>query len=305
MRCLLALALFATTPLASRADDLTALYPDAAVFAFGVNVNSIATSPLGKKIIGDDKPFDATRKLLKVLLPKDVFPVTDMSIKPLEAVANRVNRVTVAGNIENGNQPTIAIFLDGEITENEYIKAAEEFAKMENKPFTTAKLGDRKLLILGEGDSTAYGLLLSKSRFVIATSRVALDEVLDKHAGKRKAEMQPALAEWLKKAKPTETPIWAAVGELKLLDGIKGGVATITLQENADFHIAIVCNSDGLASILNDALGHVVQYFDNGTSPQAKVWKAAGIKVKQDGKTITAAGSIPGKLLAEEYAKQK
>ena len=41
------------------------------------------------------------------------------------------------------------------------------------------------------------------------------------------------------------------------------------------------------------------------TTPQAKVWKAAGIVVKQDGKTVVATGSIPGKLLAEEYAKQK
>jgi hypothetical protein len=305
MRCFFALTLLATAPLAARADDLTALYPDAAVFAFGVNVNGIATSPLGKKIIGDDKPFDATRKLLKVLLPQDVFPVTEKSIQPLEAVANRVNRVTVAGNIEIGNQPTIAIFLDGEITENEYVKAAEEFAKAENKPFSTAKLGDRKLLILGEGDSTAYGLLLSKSLFVIATSRVALDEVLEKHAGKRKAEMQPALAEWLKKAKPTETPIWAAVGELKLLEGIKGGVATITLQDNADFRIVIVCDKEELAKTLSTVLEHVVQYFDRESSPQAKVWKAAGIKVQRDGKTVTAAGSIPGKLLAEEYGKQK
>ncbi len=285
MRRLLALVVLTASPAFVRADDLTALYPDSAVFAFGVNVKGIATSPLGKKIIGDDKPFDATRKFLKVLLPQDVFPVTEKSIKPLEAVANRVNRVTVAGNIENGNQPTIAIFLDGEIAENEYIKAAEEFAKVENKPFTTAKLGERKLLILGEGDSTAYGLLLSKSLFVIATSRVALDEVLEKHAGKRKAEMQPALAEWLKKAKPTETPIWAAVGELKVLNGIKGGVATITLKDNADFRIVIVCDKEELAKTINDALGYVVQYFERGVvaaSPSVESRGHQGPNGRQD-----------------------
>ena len=52
-------------------------------------------------------------------------------------------------------------------------------------------------------------------------------------------------------------------------------------------------------------LESVVQYLGNERTPQAKVWKAAGITVKQDGTTVTASGSIPGKLLAEEYAKQK
>ena len=301
---LLAFIVLITSPVVVRADDLTALYPDSAAFAFGVNVKGIATSPLGKKVIGTDKPFDATRKLLKVLLPQDVFPVTEKSIKPLEAVANRLERVTVAGSID-GNRPPLAIFLEGEIDEDEYIKAAEGFAKAENKPFTTAKLGEQTLLILGDANAPVYGLRLSKSLFVIGTQRELIDEVLDKHAGKRKAKVQPALVDWLKKAKPNETPIWLVVGELKVLGGIKGGVATIALKDDADFRIEIACEKEELATTIQNVLKQVVDYFEQEKSPQAKVWNAAGIKVERDGTTVIAAGSIPGKLLADEYAKQK
>jgi hypothetical protein len=213
--------------------------------------------------------------------------------------------VTVVGNFEGGNQPFLSIFLEGDIDEGDYIKAAEEFAKLENKPFTTAKRGERKLLMLGEGNSAVYGVRVSKSLFVVATTRELIDDVLEKHAGKLKADVQPALLEWLKKAKPAETPLWLVVGELKLLKGINGGAATITLNDNADFRIEIACDKDDLAATIKNVLEQVVKYFDGAQSPQAKVWAAAGIKIKRDGRTVTATGSIPGKLLAEEYAKQK
>src|SRR6266487_5345853 len=111
-----------------RGADVTPLYPDSAAFAFGVDIKGITTSPLGKKVIGADKPFDATRKLVNVLLPNEVFPVTEKALKPLETVANRLERVTVAGNIESGGKLPIAIFLEGEIDEDDYVKAAEGFA---------------------------------------------------------------------------------------------------------------------------------------------------------------------------------
>ena len=72
-----------------------------------------------------------------------------------------------------------------------------------------------------------------------------------------------------------------------------------------DIRIEIGCDKEELARTLAGALESVVTYLGNERTPQAKVWKAAGITVKQDGTTVTASGSIPGKLLAEEYAKQK
>lgn len=305
MRCLFALALLATLPAAARADDVTALYPDSATFAFGVNVKGIAASPLGKTVIGDDKPFDAARKLIKVLIPADVFVFTEQSLKPLETVANKLDRVAVAGALFDGNPPPIVILLEGTIDEGEYSQAAAGYAKAANKPFATEKRGDRTLLILGGENERTYGLRVHESLFVIATDRELIDEVLDKHAGTRKAKMQPALAGWLKKAKPAATPLWLTVGEIKNGDGLLGGVATITLNDDAEFRIEVGLDKVENAATIKTALEWLVAYIENEKSPQAKVWRAAAITVKQDGTTVRAAGRFPGQLLIEEYAKQK
>jgi hypothetical protein len=304
--CTLALLALVAGPTATRADDVAALYPDSAVFVFGLDVKGITTSPLGKKVIGTDKPFDATRKLLKVLFPEEVMPVTDAALKPLEAAANKLERVTVVGEIGGGGgPPPIAVYLEGEIDEADYIKAAKGIATAERKEFRTENVGDRKLLIVGEGRSAVYGLAVSKSLFLIATTRELIDEVLDKHAGKKKAKVQKALADWIKKVKPAETPIWLAVGEMEFLSGITGGVATIALAADADFRIEIGCDKEDTAKDLTRAVELVVDYLARAKTPQAKVWAAAGIVAKQDGKIVTATGSIPGKLLIDEYAKQK
>ena len=301
----LVLLVVGTLPAAASGADVTPLYPDDSVFAFGVDIKGITSSPLGKKVIGTDKPFDATRKLLNVLLPDDVFPVTDKALKPLETIANRLERVTVAGNIDGGGKLPIAIFLEGAIEEDDYIKAAEGFAKAEDKPFKTEKLGERRLLILGDGNSQAYGLRVDKSLFVIASQRELIDEILDKHAGKRKSKVQTSLIDWQKKAKPGETPMWLVVGELKVLEGIKGGVATILLKDAAEFRIEVSCEKEELTTSIKNLFVSLVDHFAREKTPQAKVWNAAGITVKQDGTTVSATGSIPGKLLAEEYAKRK
>jgi hypothetical protein len=292
-------------PAAGRGADVTPLYPDSAVLAFGVDIKGITTSPLGRKAVGADKPFDATRKLLKVLLPEGVLPVTEKTLRPLESVANRLERATVAGSIEGGGRPTLAIFLEGEVGAEDYAKTAEAFAKAEKMPFETVKLGERRLLVLGNADAPVYGTQVGKSLFVLATQRELIDEVLDKHAGKRKAKMQPALAEWLKKAKPAETPMWLAVGELKVLEGIKGGVATIVMKDDAEFRIEVACGKEELAATVKSLFDWAVDYLAKEKTPQAEVWTAAKIVVKRDGTTVTATGKIPGKLLAEEYAKQK
>jgi len=305
-RCLaLAPLLALLAPNVGRADDITALYPDASMFAFSVNVKGITTSPFGKKVIGNDKPFDATRKFLKLLIPTEGFRITEGSLKPLETVANKLERVTVAGNIEGGAQPPIAIFLEGEIDEDEYVKALEGYAKAEERPFKTEKLGERKLLITGDANLTTYGFRVSKSLFVVVTERNLVEDVLEKHTGKRTAKIQPELLEWQKKAKPAETPIWFALGKVKVLDGIEGGVATIALKDDADIRIEVVFAKEKDADLVRGVLDSAVDSLERGQTTQAKVWGAAGVKVKQDGTIVTATGRIPGKLLAEEYAKQK
>jgi hypothetical protein len=307
MRPLVAFALSAALAApAAAAADIAPLYPDAAAFALGVNVKGTTTSPLGKKVIGTDKPFDATRKLLRVLFPDDLFTPTKEKLQPLEAVANTLDNVTVVGSVfgEDG-PPPVVVFLEGSAAEGEYLKAAEGFAKAEGKPFDTDKLGDRTLFTLGRNGDTIYGVRVADGLFVLASRRELIDEVLDKHAGRRKAKVQQPLLDWIKAANPAETPIWLAVGEIKNLDGVHGGVATIALKDGADFRIEVRTGREDLAASVKQLGDVVVNYFKESDTPQGKVWNAAGLAVKQDGTTVTMTGRFPGKLLADEYAKQK
>src|SRR6476620_4137254 len=200
---LLALVTVVALPAAGRAADLAPLYPDGATFALGLNVKGITGSPLGKTVIGKDRPFDATRKLLKTLFPEDLLPLTDMALAPLESVTNQLERVTILGDIGGGRgQTPIAIYLEGKIDEGEYFKAAEALAQSEKWEFTTEKLGERRLFVVRKQFQTVYGLRVSPSLFLIATTRELVDEVLDKHAGKKKAVIQKALAASLARVKP-------------------------------------------------------------------------------------------------------
>lgn len=303
---LLALVAVVSIPAAGRADGPAALYPDAATFAFGMDVKAIMTSPLGRKVIGDDKPFAAMRKLLTTLFPEDIFRLTDKSLEPLGAVANRLERVTVVGdlNFRTGQPPMVAL-LKGEIGEDEYFKAAEAIARAENKEFSTEKMGDRKLFVVGKDHSPLYGLSVNKSLFLVATDRKLIDEVLDKHAGKRKTTTQKELADQLKKVKPAETPIWLVVGRMELLSDISGGIATIALKDDAEFRMEVACDKDETAKSIANILKSGVDYLARAKTPQGKLWDAAGLSVRWDGDSVRVTGKIPGKLLVEEYARQK
>jgi hypothetical protein len=300
-----ALVALLVVPVAARADDILPLYPDSAVFAFGIDVKGITSSPLGKKVIGDDKPYDATRKLLRVMFPEDILPVAEEAAKPLAQVANRLDRATIVGHLFTGGGPKVVIFLEGDIGEDDYIKAAEAIAKAENKEFKTEQLGEQKLLLLGSGNKPLHGLRVRKSLFIIATERELIDEVLDKHAGKKKANVQKGLTERVVKVKPAETPIWLAVGQMKDVLGIDGGIATIGLKSDVDFRIEINCDEAAKAADFERLLNVLVAFLADAKTPQGKVWHAAGIKVTRDGTTVVATGSIPAKLLIDEYAKQK
>jgi len=290
----------------SRAADIAPLYPDRATFALGIDIKAITTSPLGKKVIGNDKPFEATRKLLKILFPDDLMPLTDMGLAPLETVTNRLDRVTVLGDLGNGGgRPPIVVYLEGNIDETEYFKAAEGIAKSENKEFATEKLGERRLFAIGKDSGRVYGVRVSPSLFLVATTHELIDEVLDKHAGKQKASVQKALAASLAKVKPAETPIWLVIGEIELLHDITGGVATIALKDDAEFRMEVLCTKEETARLMANILQSGVDYLTRAKTPQGKLWDAAGIVVKRDGTSVVATGSIPGKRLAEEYAKHK
>jgi hypothetical protein len=274
------------------------------VVALGANIKTLTTSPLGKKVIGADKPFDATRKLMKVLIPGDALPITDKTLKPLEPVMNRLERVTVVATYENNWPPPIAVYLEGAIDEAEFVKAATSYSEAENKPFSTSKIGDRKLIVVDEGSTKIHGIQVHKSLYLVATSRKLIDDVLDKHAGKKKGTLQPVRADWLKKARPAETPLWLALGEVEDVGGLNG-VITIALKDDAEFRLEAVSKDERSAKTIKEVLDYAVDFVNRTDRPQGKLWAAARVAVTLDGLTVKAAGAIPGKLLAEDYAKQK
>jgi hypothetical protein len=300
-------------PGAAKATDLTPIFPDGTCITLGIDIKAVMASPFGKKVFGDDKPFDAARKLLKVFFPVEgALPVEGEAGKAIAAVANRLNRVTVAGVIGPKDE-LVAVYLEGEITEDDYIRAAEQLAKLSSSAFKTEKLGGRKLMILGEGAGATYGVRLSDSLFlVVYRKRDLIDEILDKHAGKKKATIDKLLAERLKTVKTAETPVWLAIGDLKIAGGgdflndLSGLVGTISLKADADLRITGEFATEEQAKKTKGTLEGLLGFLPLiGGESQQKVWQAADIKVKQDGKTVTATGSIPAKLLAEMYAKQK
>src|SRR5262245_10986306 len=123
-------------PRLAGADKTAHLYPDKAVFALGIDVKGIMASPLGKKVIGTDKPFDATRKTLALIFPERILPVPADATGALAAVANKLDRVTMAGYLgDSAAESGAVIFLEGGATDEEYAKAAEAIAKAGEKKF--------------------------------------------------------------------------------------------------------------------------------------------------------------------------
>ena len=244
-----------------------------------------------------------------------VLPVEGRAGEAVAAVANKVERVTIVRRI--GKEGWFAIYLEGDIDEDEYVKAANAYADDKLTVVDTEKLGDRRLLKLATL-APIYGLRVSKSLFVIVTKRNLVDEILDLHAGKKKAGVvDKLLVERLKTVKPADSPIWLATGDLEKTEivdfsALSGLVATISLKNNADFQFEVNAATAGRTV---EARGYLMGTLESvilaplfGISAKEEweeVCKAAGMKVKQDGKTVTATGSIPAKFLIDKYAKQK
>lgn len=308
-RCLALLA-FLACPAAGRAAYLTDLFPDDALLVVGIDVKSVMDSPLGKKVVGADKPFDATRKLLKVLFgdAKALFPEVGVlslegdAAKPVAAGVNKIERVTVVISEKSDD----AIFLEGELDEAEFTAVAKAVAKARDRFFVARVRGEREALAVPR--NSMYGMRLSKSLYLVASGTETLDDVLSKHDGKKKAKVQKPLLDTLGKVKPAETPIWLAAGEwkdsfFKTDISISSAIATVALADNAEIRIRVTGLSDESSKFwegIPQMVELVAALLDNHA-----FWKAAGMTAKRDDKTVTAAVSIPGKLLADEYEKQK
>ncbi len=300
MRCplaLVALALLAAP--AAAADDLPPLYPDDTVAVFTADISQITKSPLGKKVIGDDKPFTAARKLLGVLITEDTIKFPDAIQRHFADLANKLERVTVVVTMKPKGGAGVAVILDGPNTEADYAKALEAYAKEEGSAFKIENRGGRKRMTFTAGGSQQHAASVSKSRFVFGDSSDLIDDVLNKADGKAKAFENKALNAAVKRITPAETPVWFVLATSEL----GAGSITLGLKDDADFRLEFT--SDKYAELVADVLKSAFDEVARRDTPQGKVWTAAKIAVKRDGNTVTAAGTFPGKLLAEEYAKQK
>ena len=297
---IVALATLLFSGAVAHADDLTPLFPDNASIAMGIDVKAIYDSPLGKKVVGKDKPFDVTRKLIAMIFPDDESLFK--SIAPLEPLINRLDRITFVGNVTESN---LGIFLEGDIDEAELTRSAEAYAESAKLSFKTEKLGDRKLLIIG--DNNRYAVRVDKSLAVFASSRELLSEILDQHSGKRKTEPQPALLEGVKHIKPGKTPVWLVMSEIPFLRlGITRLVGTISFAADADIRLDVTCETDDkakeLVALLKEGHEAVITYLKE---PAKGLWQSANLTAKQDDKKVTVTGKVSGARLAVEYAKLK
>jgi hypothetical protein len=298
---IVALATLLFSGAVAHADDLTPLFPDNASIAMGIDVKAICASPLGQKVVGKDKPFDATRKLMSMIFAGEGESFFE-SIAPLEPLINRLDRITFVGNATESN---LGIFLEGDIDEAELARVAEAYAGSAKLSFNTEKLGNRKLLIIG--DNNRYAVCVNKSLAVFASSRELISEILDQHSGKRKTKPQPALLEGVKQIKPGKTPVWLVMSEIPYLRlGITRLVGTISFAADVDIRLDVTCETDDKAKELVGLLkqGHevVISYLKE---PAKGLWQSADLKAKQDDKKVTVTGKVSGTKLAEEYAKLK
>lgn len=301
MRCCAALVALAAVPAAGRAADLTDLFPDDTRIVVGVDVKAVMGSPLGKKVVGADTPFEAARKLLKVLFDlQGILPLGGDATKPITVVANKVQRVTVVLNAE---LETATIFLEGEIDDGEFAEAGKAVAKVLDKQFREWEVGgNRKALVLDKGapaDRTWgwFAARVNKTLLVISSKRDVVTTALSRYDGERKGRLPPKLADALRKVDPRKTPFWLVAGEIpegSILPAVSLLAATLSLADDADIRVEVEGKNGDWAKRWEGLLRVVSNYND--------VWKAAAIKVVRDGTNVTAAGSIPGKVLAAKYA---
>jgi hypothetical protein len=67
----------------------------------------------------------------------------------------------------------------------------------------------------------------------------------------------------------------------------------------------VLCDNEDAARGIVGVFEAVTGYLTVTKTPQGKLWNAAALVARQNGNTAIMEGSIPGNLLAENYAKQK
>ncbi len=314
---------------AAAADDIAPLLPERTVAVIGIDVKEVMTSPLGKKVFGTDKRSTVITKLASALLESalldyllkdtlgDYLKTLDKSareklvkefvkevvkaLEPFKGLVDKIERVTIAFVPEREDSPysgplrkafgetSMIVFLEGPNSEEDYRNVLESILKALGEQLEVKKIGGRNVLPLPLGQ----GISLSKSLFVIAENQERLTDVLDRYDGKKKLTKNEQLVDAMKRVKPTDTPIWIVHGR----ESRGLAVGTFALKDDVDFRYEYK-GDNGLGNFL---VGRVEGELDSA----ARLIPLAKLTVQRKGNVVTATGTIPGKRLAEEYAKQK
>ena len=317
--------MFVFFPTSVRADDISHLFPDDTEFAWSIDIKAIMASPVGKAAIGKDTPSELARKLWRWtgLDAFDRYPwFSDFRFTPFpDKVMNKLDRVTYAGpNSAVLGLPPGTYFLEGDVDENEIAK----YWKAECPDgFWQDKIGDRILLLLRYNEARSerrwYGIRLSDSLYLITTdfdplkTKGILKVVMDKHAGKRRAVLQPAMADWLDKGKP-DVSNWVchfpSEEKIFLFPTLARATATISLKKDLEIRIEGTFQEEAQAKEMEELADKVAGKLADKAAwtrkeLEMRILTETGFETKRDGKLMVLTCKIPMKVLAEEYTKQK
>jgi|GEM_PF-5399000 hypothetical protein len=305
MRTALALAFALSAHAARAADpDLRPYYPKESFAVVSVDVKRIAASPFGKKVFGTDEQFTAALKLAVLLAaPTDgegEAPSPELK-KAVGSVVNKIERVTTVVAFKDPKASfdvRVVTFVEGAVTEDEYTIAFEALAK-EWGGLQTEKRDGRRWFGLSEplGLREFSGVLAQKGLFLIG-EREDLVRVLDVISGKAKPAENKDLSAAVARVKPDETPAYLIVA------GPTFGTGLVTLSFKGDAELSGKYEGD-FAELVETVLRNQLKNLTDGTSRRARLWTAAKVTVARKDKTVTLSGTVPAKLLAEEYAKLK
>jgi len=302
-----ALALILAAPAPARAADLTRLYPDAAWIVLGIEVKAVHQSPLGKRVFGTDGPAAAGRKVLAMLFhPEDADDLKALAIDPM---LDRITRLTFVTS-DGGDRPDSddwRLFLEGDFDEADLGRAIEAVCNRRGVPYNAETVGGRTVHVAGEKGRTHRVFRLDKTTVVVVLTPAAVTDVLDRQAGTKKSKAAKAVVDGARAIDPVATPMWLVVGENRVGDRVDYSrmVATLALTDDVTLRIRMETPDADAADRCRQTLLLFTNLFAIAKEAPLLTALAASAKRETAGTVVTATAALPGKTLAEEYAKRK
>jgi len=302
----LAVTLAAPAP-PPRAPDLTALYPEAAWMVLGVEVRAVYESPLGRTVFGTDRPAEAARVVLAMLLRQD--DADALKALAIDPVLDRITRLTFVTS-ERGDRPDsddFRLFLEGDIDDAGLARAIEAVCNRQELPYRAENAGERTIHVAGEKGRTLRVFRVDKATVAVVRTAAAVTDILDRQAGKKKSDAPKLVVEGVRAIDRVATPMWLVVGEKRVGDRVDYTrmVATVALGDNVTLRVRMEAPDKDAA----DRCGKTLLLYTNicAMAKDNRMFTTLADSAKREttGTNVTATAVLPGKTLAEEYAKQK